>query len=477
MPREPPSAACSQVAARRIARLGARRDHRASGAGGSPHYARTESSEADLEELLRRQRPAAAARRRAGRHLPVRRARLESDHGVGTGRDRGRAAHLLGRLPRSAATTSGPTRRRSPARSGPGTTSSRSGATEIAGCLPGGRPARRDAADPDRAGAAVPARSGGSRERDHRDRDRRGCRRAVLGLRPVQGGGAARAQRRRPRAAPRSSSTGSTPTSGRRCRASRAGLARASSSRRAPTTSCSARISPGSRPPAGVKAPIPADVAEPIGPEQPRSTGCAPGCRRRSASWSKLERAAWLEVTTLLEPYLLAAQGDRVAMAHGVEGRYPFLDIGSSRTLPSSAGRPSSEACTTRSPCASWPRGCCRRRSPQRGKQPYRAPEVDPFFAPGAPDMGRRDRSRRRRLPRQRNLGPAAGRGLLRRCRAGRATGVREGMALVGVLSTQLWHRAVHRRRVRRLPCRDRRASGENRPDSARRQPSSQETS
>ena len=32
--------------------------------------------------------------------------------------------------------------------------------------------------------------------------------------------------------------------------------------------------------------------------------------------------------------------------------------------------------------------------------------------------------------------------GLLRRCRTGRATGVREGMALVGVLSTQLWYDA-----------------------------------
>jgi asparagine synthase (glutamine-hydrolysing) len=31
---------------------------------------------------------------------------------------------------------------------------------------------------------------------------------------------------------------------------------------------------------------------------------------------------------------------------------------------------------------------------------------------------------------------------LVRRCQAGRATGVREGMALVGVLSTQLWHEA-----------------------------------
>ena len=42
--------------------------------------------------------------------------------------------------------------------------------------------------------------------------------------------------------------------------------------------------------------------------------------------WSRLERAAWLEFATLLEPYLLSAQGDRVAMAHGVEGRFPFLD-------------------------------------------------------------------------------------------------------------------------------------------------------
>ncbi|HYN50680.1 MAG TPA: hypothetical protein VES62_07120, partial [Thermoleophilaceae bacterium] len=30
----------------------------------------------------------------------------------------------------------------------------------------------------------------------------------------------------------------------------------------------------------------------------------------------------------------------------------------------------------------------------------------------------------------------------LRRCRAGKATGIREGMAFVGILSTQLWHEA-----------------------------------
>ena len=37
---------------------------------------------------------------------------------------------------------------------------------------------------------------------------------------------------------------------------------------------------------------------------------------------------------------------------------------------------------------------------------------------------------------------PAAVDGLVKRCRAGRATGFLENQALVGILSAQLWHRA-----------------------------------
>src|SRR6185436_20861375 len=46
----------------------------------------------------------------------------------------------------------------------------------------------------------------------------------------------------------------------------------------------------------------------------------------RFFGWSALNRAAYLEMTTLLSTYLLSSQGDRMAMAHGVEGRFPFLD-------------------------------------------------------------------------------------------------------------------------------------------------------
>lgn len=43
-------------------------------------------------------------------------------------------------------------------------------------------------------------------------------------------------------------------------------------------------------------------------------------------TWSPLQRAQWTEIQSFMSSYLLACQGDRVAMAHGVEARYPFLD-------------------------------------------------------------------------------------------------------------------------------------------------------
>src|SRR5262249_860281 len=44
------------------------------------------------------------------------------------------------------------------------------------------------------------------------------------------------------------------------------------------------------------------------------------------AQWRPLERDQYVEAHTLLPGYLLAAQGDRAAMAASVEARFPFLD-------------------------------------------------------------------------------------------------------------------------------------------------------
>ncbi|MGQ1787249.1 asparagine synthase (glutamine-hydrolyzing) [Saccharicrinis sp. GN24d3] len=42
--------------------------------------------------------------------------------------------------------------------------------------------------------------------------------------------------------------------------------------------------------------------------------------------WSLLQKNQYLEMKTLLDGYLLSSQGDRMSLAHSIEGRYPFLD-------------------------------------------------------------------------------------------------------------------------------------------------------
>ena len=43
-------------------------------------------------------------------------------------------------------------------------------------------------------------------------------------------------------------------------------------------------------------------------------------------TWDQLSKSQWLETTVFMSGYLLSSQGDRMAMANSVEGRYPFLD-------------------------------------------------------------------------------------------------------------------------------------------------------
>src|SRR5262249_17732260 len=44
------------------------------------------------------------------------------------------------------------------------------------------------------------------------------------------------------------------------------------------------------------------------------------------SQWDGLSQTQYLEATGLLPGYILSSQGDRMAMAHSVEGRFPFLD-------------------------------------------------------------------------------------------------------------------------------------------------------
>ena len=158
-------------------------------------------------------------------------------------------------------------------------------------------------------------------------------------------------------------------------------------------------------------------------------------------AWSALERAGWLEIKTLLEPYLLAAQGDRVAMAHAVEGRFPFLDHNVfSRAARLPANR-KLHGLRDKVALRELAADLLPSEIAGRAKQPYRAPEVEPFFSDQAPHWVE-ERLSARALSETAIWDPGRVAALLRRCRSGRARTVREGMALVGVLSGQLWHEA-----------------------------------
>ena len=158
------------------------------------------------------------------------------------------------------------------------------------------------------------------------------------------------------------------------------------------------------------------------------------------AGWSPLNKAAYLEITTLLSGYLLSSQGDRMAMAHSVEGRFPFLDH---RLFAFTAGLPvrsKLRGLREKDILRRWAGSVVPPVVAQRPKQPYRAPDVPAFFAADAPEYVNEALSSESLLA-SGLFDPAAVAGLVRRCRAGRATGFRENQALVAILSTQLWHR------------------------------------
>lgn len=157
------------------------------------------------------------------------------------------------------------------------------------------------------------------------------------------------------------------------------------------------------------------------------------------ARWSDLERAAYLEVTVLLPGYLLASQGDRMAMAHAVEARYPFLDHRLFAFTASLPERSRLKGLREKDILRRWAQSRVPAQVAGRVKQPYRAPDAVAFFGPDEPlwvdDLLAPETVRAAGL-----FDSSAVAGLLRRCRAGKVTGFRENQTLVALLSTQSWH-------------------------------------
>lgn len=158
------------------------------------------------------------------------------------------------------------------------------------------------------------------------------------------------------------------------------------------------------------------------------------------ARWSPLSQAQYIETAHLLPGYILSAQGDRVSMAHAVEGRFPFLDHRlvefAARIPPRLKMRGLREKHILRESA----RGLLPASIRGRPKQPYRAPDAQCFAGANAPDYVEACLAPLR-VAAAGYFEPSAVQKLFAKCRKQDSPGYRDSMGLVGVVSTQLWHR------------------------------------
>jgi len=154
--------------------------------------------------------------------------------------------------------------------------------------------------------------------------------------------------------------------------------------------------------------------------------------------WSPLAKAQYLEIVTFLSPYLLSSQGDRMSMAHSVEGRYPFLDyriVEFCNRLPARLKlRGLNEKWLLRKfaqklvPSEIW----------RRTKRPYRAPIQRTFFASRNGLEYVQDLLSASAIQGTNYFNAAAVEKLVKKASRGAPLSEVDEMALVGILSTQL---------------------------------------
>lgn len=161
----------------------------------------------------------------------------------------------------------------------------------------------------------------------------------------------------------------------------------------------------------------------------------------RFEKWDHLSRSQYLEIAYLLPGYILSSQGDRMAMAHSVEGRFPFLDH---RVVEFASGlRPQfkMKVLNEKHLLKEAAGDLIPRAIKNRHKQPYRAPDSR-SFQNGGKETHLLDYVEEMLGPRAiADAGifdPGPVEKLLSKARQGRIVGVKDNMALVGILSTQL---------------------------------------
>lgn len=165
------------------------------------------------------------------------------------------------------------------------------------------------------------------------------------------------------------------------------------------------------------------------------------------SSWDPLAQAQYLEITTLLSPYILSSQGDRMLMANSVEGRFPFLDAEVMAFCDGLPAKYKLAVLDEKHLLKVAAKGMIPEEILTRPKQPYRAPDAACFVGPDAPDWVA-DALSERALREVGVWDPKAASTLFEKCRRRAAGGDTsfsnaDNMALVGIVTTQLLHASM----------------------------------
>jgi len=154
---------------------------------------------------------------------------------------------------------------------------------------------------------------------------------------------------------------------------------------------------------------------------------------------SSLAKAQLIETNIFMSGYLLSSQGDRMAMANSVEGRYPFLDY---RLLEFTASLPDEfklKGMNEKILLKELMKDEIPQTVLKRNKQAYRAPILDAFIGLKVPDYVSEQLSSKR-IKEGGIFNPISVNNLINKIKNAKVPSEVDNMALVGILSTQLLH-------------------------------------
>jgi len=154
------------------------------------------------------------------------------------------------------------------------------------------------------------------------------------------------------------------------------------------------------------------------------------------ASWAPFNQAEYLETVYLLPGYILSSQGDRMAMAHAIEGRYPFLDYRAIEFASKLPPRLKMKVLDQKHLLKQAANGLIPESIQKRHKQPYRAPDGHSFF--GSTSEYVEDKLSPENVKRGGIFNPKLVAALVAKFKTRGATSVKDNMALVTILSTEI---------------------------------------